>query len=56
MIVIKNELVVAADATAATDDSEVPVMVVATMNESVVVVERLFDDGHVVLPRPMLIS
>lgn len=45
MIVLKNELVVAADVTAATDDSEVPVTVVATISESVVL-----DEGHVVLP------
>ena len=60
MIVLKNELVVAADVTAATDDSEVPVTVVATISESVVVgvdvVEGMLDEGHVVLPRPRLMS
>jgi hypothetical protein len=54
VIVLKNELVVAADATAATDDSEVPVTVVATIRESVVVVEGLFDEGHDELPRLVL--
>ena len=45
VIVLKNELVVTAVATAATDDGEVPVTVVATISESVVL-----DEGHILLP------
>ncbi len=52
MIVLKNELVFAADVTAATDDSEVPVTVVATISESAV--EGMLDEGHDELPRLVL--